>query len=67
MDASQLGGSDRAYLEVALARLAAHGKIPGNGEREIRIRIDTNGRIKWFEPTQVRVPASELEDEQPSG
>jgi len=51
----------RADLERVLHRIAAAGRIPDRGERELVIRLDTTGRVRWFTPSQVRVPASELE------
>lgn len=50
----------RSRLELDLESLAAAGHIPEEGEREVRLRIDENGGIKWFEATRIRVPADEL-------
>jgi hypothetical protein len=51
----------RDLLEANLAALAAAGVLPARGERELRIRLDEHGRIRWFEPSRVRAPASELD------
>jgi hypothetical protein len=56
------GSSLRSNLEGALEQLAARGHIPQEGEREITIRIDGHGQIKWFEATRIRVPASGLDE-----
>lgn len=60
-DPLDLQADDRTFLEVAFARLAIHGKIPPSGQRDVTFRLDENGRIRWFEASTVRVPASELE------
>lgn len=60
--AGDLDRSDRAYLEVALARLARAGKIAAGLEQDVRFRVDKNGRVRWYEYTPIRVPASELEE-----
>jgi hypothetical protein len=57
----RLDRSDRLYLEAALARLAQSGHIPARGEREVTVRIDKDGRIRWFQATRIRAPASELD------
>lgn len=59
--ADELEPDLRADLERVLLRIAAAGKIPERGERELRIRLDAGSRIRWFEASTVRVPASELE------
>ncbi len=59
--ADELGPSLRKLIELDMLRLAEEGHIANGGEREVRIRLDTNGRIRWFEALRVRVPASELE------
>jgi len=51
----------RADLERVLRRIAAAGKIPERGEREVRIRLGDGGDLRWYEATGIRVPASELE------
>lgn len=61
-DPVDLDRSDRAYLEVALARLARAGKIAVGLEQEVRFRVDREGRVRWYEYTPIRVPASELEE-----
>jgi hypothetical protein len=61
VDGEALAPSLRRLLELDLQRLVDEGHMLPAGERELRIRIDTDGRIRWFEPVSVRVPASELE------
>jgi hypothetical protein len=61
VEADAVPPSVRKLLELDLRRLADEGHIPARGEREVRIRLDEAGRIRWFEPSRVRVPASELE------
>jgi len=51
----------REFLERDLRELADAGVIPDRGTRDIRFRLNADGRIAWFEATRVRVPASELE------
>jgi hypothetical protein len=51
----------RQLLEDDLRLLAAAGVLHADGERELRIRLDTYGNIRWVEATRIRVPASELE------
>ena len=57
----------RKMVEADLTTLAEAGAIPDRGEREIRIRIDRDGYVKWFEAWRVRVSSRELEVELPSG
>jgi hypothetical protein len=60
-EGSALRPGIRVLLEAAFGKLAEDGHIPDRGEREVRFRLDERGRIRWFEPTRIRVPASELE------
>jgi hypothetical protein len=56
-----LAPSLRTLLENGLHRLADEGHMAAQGEREVRLRIDTDGHIRWFEAWRVRTPASELD------
>jgi hypothetical protein len=67
VDAEALGPPLRKLLEDDLRRFAAEGHMQAAGERELRIRLDTHGKIRWFEATSIRVPASELEQSGPLG
>lgn len=60
-DAAVLEPDLRADLERVLRRIAGAGKIPDSGERELRVRLGGDGRVRWYEASTVRVPASELE------
>ena len=50
----------RVRLEETLEDLARAGAIPDRGERDLRIRLTPEGRVRWFEVLR-RQPASELE------
>jgi hypothetical protein len=61
VEAEALKPSTRALRESELLRLFREGHVPPVGERELRIRIDTGGKIRWFEASRIRGSASELE------
>lgn len=61
IELADLRPDDRKLLEETFRRLVARGKIAASGEREVRFRIDTDGRIRWYEASTIRAPASELE------
>lgn len=56
MDATTL----RTRLEEVLEDLARAGAIDDKGERDLRIRLTPEGKVRWFECLR-RKPGSELE------
>ena len=50
----------RGRLEQALEDLARVGAIDATGERDLRIRLTPEGKVRWFECVR-RKPASEFD------
>jgi hypothetical protein len=50
----------RERLEEVFHELADAGAIDSQGERDVRIRLTPEGRVRWFECVR-RKPGSELE------
>lgn len=55
----ELAADLRLQLEEVLHRIATAGHIDHRGERDLRIRLTPEGRVRWFECVR-RVPGSEL-------
>jgi len=59
-DASRRRGL-RQLLEDDLRELVPLGLLPASGEREVTMRLDDGGLIRWISSARVRAPASELD------